>query len=435
MRFRPYLAPLAIITFGLFLRVYNLEKRVDFGFDQEVAAWWIKSFLVDHKISLIGQEISLGGIYIAPFFYYLLAPFYFLTQLYPLGGNIFITIVSFLTMAMIFAFAKQIFNKSCAMIAVFLYAIHPGIISYDITAAPSNMVMFLSVSTAFILTKQKRTIRDVVLLGIIFGATFSVHPTAILLIAISFFVFILEKQKPDFKKFLALVIPVIIFISPLIFFELRHHGLILHNIIFSQSLNSNDLFSMVNLMLVYWAGILVSSDQFFVKMPLFLLVTWIFFRTPGPILKSWLIIPLVFAVIYPHHIPEYYFLLTIPVMLIFTVGFLNREGFKRVVLFIIVVASVFMSLTQFKSIENKLSLFYKNQAVDYVVKQANNEPFMIYYDNDPGLNAGFRYLFWWHKAILAENSPRKFLIVVPASRQKDIPGATFGQVKIVTLAW
>ena len=70
-----------IIILGTILRAANLEKAAAFNYDQEVAAFWLKNLLVDHKFSLIGQEISVGGVYIAPFFYYLMAPFYALFNL------------------------------------------------------------------------------------------------------------------------------------------------------------------------------------------------------------------------------------------------------------------------------------------------------------------------------------------------------------------
>ena len=72
---------LLTLAFGLFLRIYRLEELAGFDFDQEKAAFWIRDFLIHGKISLIGQEISTGGIFIGPLYFYLLSPFYFLLNM------------------------------------------------------------------------------------------------------------------------------------------------------------------------------------------------------------------------------------------------------------------------------------------------------------------------------------------------------------------
>ena len=73
-----------IFGFFVFLRFYNLDKRVIFDWDQERDAWVIKQILSEKKLTLIGPRV-LGpeGFFLGPFFTYLLAPFYLLTSLHP----------------------------------------------------------------------------------------------------------------------------------------------------------------------------------------------------------------------------------------------------------------------------------------------------------------------------------------------------------------
>lgn len=440
MRFRNYFLPVAIILVGLALRLYQLEQRSGFDFDQETAAWWIKNLVVDHKISLIGQEISTGGVFIGPFFYYLLTPFYLLTKLYPLGGNIFVTFIALLTMIMIYHFTKLVFNKSCAAITTFLYAINPGIINFDRTVAPSNMIVLLSISTAYLLIKFPKSWLDRFLLGIILGLTFSVHPTAVLLIPIAVIYFFFSKERLNLKQFLLIILPIVLLILPLVFFNFRHGGLIVNNIvstIFSGEGSPfnliNRFFSMSQLLLVYWAGTLISNDSFLVKLPLFVLAIWVFLKNSGLLLKIWVLVSLTALIFYPRHVPEYYFLLLTPVVLIYTVGFLQKSRIKKIILLIIILASVFLSIFRLKYYDNKLGLYYKNAAVEYIVDQANDQPFTVYYSNEPGLGFGFNYLFWWQKAKIADKMPKKFLIVVPISDRIYRPSQDFGNIKVVIL--
>lgn len=430
-----------IFLLGLFLRIHNLEQLAGFDFDQEVAAFWIRDFVVNHKLSLIGQEISVGGVYIAPFFYYLLTPFYLLTKLYPLGGNIFVTFVAIVTMIMIYRFTKQVFNHKSAVIATFLYAIHPGIINFDRTVAPSNLIILLSVSTASILVKLHKNWFDFLLLGIIFGLTFSVHPTAVALIPITILYFLVKKEKVGRKNILLMVFPATILFSPLVFFDLRHHGLMIHNIftaLFSgQGLALanfiSSIFERTQLLLVYWAGMLISNDNLIFKLPLFALAIWIFFKSSGIILKLWVLVSLVVLVVYPRHVPEYYFLLLTPIVLIYTVGYLTKSRIGQGLLTVIIIISVAVSILQFRSPDNKLGLYYKNEAVKYIISQSKGLPFTVYYSNKPGQNFGFNYLFWWHQAKIADKMPKKFLIVVPVSERIYHPSRDFGRIKVFPL--
>src|SRR5436190_2047930 len=76
MRNKYTLLLLAILVFGLFLRFWNFPNWFNFNFDQETQAWVVKSLVVDHKPNLIGLETSVGGMFIGPYFNYLLVPFY-----------------------------------------------------------------------------------------------------------------------------------------------------------------------------------------------------------------------------------------------------------------------------------------------------------------------------------------------------------------------
>lgn len=441
MRFRFYLLPAAVIILGLFFRLYQLEQRAVFDFDQEMAAWWVKNLVADHKISLIGQEISVGGVFIGPFFYYLLTPFYLLTKLYPLGGNIFVSFIALLTMIMIYCFTKRIFNTFSAVITTFLYAIHPGIVGYDRTVAPSNMIIFLSVSLAYFLTKTSKNLWHFLFLGTILGLSFSVHPTAVLLFPITIIYFLIKREKIRIKEFLLIVIPILFLVSPLIFFDLRHNWFIARNVFIAIFLQQGGilfslitrLFSMIQLLLVFWAGTLISNDSFFIKLPLFILAVWVFFKSSGLVLKLWLLIPLAAMVFYPRHVPEYYFLLLTPIVLIYTVGFLQKTIIGKVLLGIVIFASVVISVSWFKSSDNLLGLYYKNEVVKYLINQANNQPFTVYYSNEPGEAFGFSYLFWWHKAKTVDKMPKKFLIVIPISNGIYHSGENFGKIKVVML--
>ncbi len=405
-----------IIILGLFLRFYNLEKLAVFDYDQEIAAVWLKNFLVDHKFSLIGQEISLGGICIAPFFYYLMAPFYWLADLNPLAGNIFVTLISLLTMIILYKWSRN-------HLALFLYAIHPGIINFDRVVAPSNMAVLLSTATAYFLAKIHKSKLDFLILGTILGLTFSVHPPTILLIPVCLIYLFLKKEKVNIVFFL----PIIILISPLIIFEIRHNFLMTSNVL--KSFGNGEYYPLIfravinlKLFLIYWAGILISSDLFFIKYPLMGLVIWLWLKNKDLIFRLWTILPFLFLVFYPRPAPEYYLQMITPIVLVYSL-----KNLPKVVMLVIIVASIFFSTQSFVKQTNLLSFYYKNQAVTSLPK---NIPVTIYYSSDPGQNWGFNYLFWWHKVNVINNASQKYLFIVPASREPQTRGTLFGAINV-----
>src|SRR3989344_882557 len=411
-----------IIILGTILRGANLEKAAAFNYDQEVAAFWLKNLLVDHKFSLIGQEISVGGVYIAPFFYYLMAPFYALFNLNPLAGNVFVTLVSIFTLIAIYKLGKQVFSTSVGLFISFLYAIHPGIIAYDKTVAPSNLIVLLSTALVLVLTKKAKGVKEYVFIGMLLGLSFSVHPTAVLLVAIS--VIFVE------KKFLPLIFLIIfIFVSPLLLFDLRHDWLNIANTLklFSFSQTGDFVWRFtesIELWLVYWAGIIVSSDMVFIKYPLMGLAIVIWFKAKS-FFKIWTIIPLIFVLFYPRHVPEYYLLILTPIVLVYTLGILNKK-----VRVLILILGIYFAVKNIDFSDNPTGLYYKIQAVNSIPK---NRPVTVYFSNDLGQNWGFSYLFWRQNVDITADSTLKYLIIIPASREPQTRGDLFGAIKVAKI--
>lgn len=418
-----------IILLGLALRIWQLEKRAVFDFDQEIAAWWVKGLLIDHKFSLIGQELSVGGVFSAPFFFYLLAPFYFLFNLNPIAGNVFVSLVSVATIVMVYKLGKTLFSKSVGLFAALLYAVHSGINLYDRVVAQSNLVMFVSVSVFYLLVQKNKRWWQYLLLGLALGLTFSVHPTAVLLIPIVLIYLGKRKELPW------VVVPILLLLLPLIIFDLRHHFLNLTNAI--SVLSGGASFSGVSLVshvwleaklvLIYWAGLLASSGFWPIRTACILLAVFVLIKTPSRLFRLFLLVPLVFLSLYPRHVPEFYLLLLTPVLIIYSVAQLPKWF-----LVALVVANFFITLKNFSIPLFQNGLYYKKQAVEYIINQSSGQPFSVYYSNDPGQGYGFSYLFYWYKAVPQDGTSRKFQIVVPAGREKG-DGKLFGEIKVIEL--
>jgi len=74
---------LIILVIFLFFRFYRINQRVQFDWDQERDAQVIKEILSGHLTLLGPRVLGPDKFFLAPYFYYLLTPFYLLTNLHP----------------------------------------------------------------------------------------------------------------------------------------------------------------------------------------------------------------------------------------------------------------------------------------------------------------------------------------------------------------
>ena len=83
---RAYLFLLAILLIGAFLRFYRLGEMAAFDFDQEYASNFAYSVIKEFPVQLIGQQLSVEGLFMGPLYFYYLVPFFALFNLHPFGG-------------------------------------------------------------------------------------------------------------------------------------------------------------------------------------------------------------------------------------------------------------------------------------------------------------------------------------------------------------
>ena len=84
-KFQKYILPFCIVfLLFAFLRFYNLERRIEFSWDQEQFSTQIREIVRDNKFTLLGPRVTDDkGFFLAPYFTYLLLPFYLTTNLHP----------------------------------------------------------------------------------------------------------------------------------------------------------------------------------------------------------------------------------------------------------------------------------------------------------------------------------------------------------------
>src|SRR3989344_3787237 len=110
-RLKKFLTPLnlfvlLVLLVALFVRVYRVDQILAFHYDQGRDALVIWDLINKGKLFLIGPVTGIAGIFRGPFYYYLMAPFYFLGKGSPIWPSVFLAITSVFGLGLMYYLAK-----------------------------------------------------------------------------------------------------------------------------------------------------------------------------------------------------------------------------------------------------------------------------------------------------------------------------------------
>lgn len=412
---------IVVLLIGLFFRTYQLVERFGFGHDADLYSWIVKDIAVNHHFRLIGQLTSSEGIFIGPFFYYMLIPFYIFFGMDPIGSAYLTPMIGILTIVSLYFVLSKIFNRKVGIIAAFLQAVLLVTIASDRWVVPTITTKLWAIWFLYTLLLLVRgNFKVLPLLGILIGLIWHVHLALLpVLLAVPFALYF-SKKMPNVKQISFGLLSVIVTSLPLILFELRHNFIqtkslflsfsISHggeigwhkflNVLAMISKNTDALFLAPNplpdnLKLAFTTLVLLSSfilikNKILNKSQLALLFIWI----------AGVVAYFTFSSIL---ISEYYFanleiiFITIASLLVYTIYKSSNLGkyLMLILLFGLFIKNVYFYLT------------YEPYHIGYVEKKAitkfiitdskeKNFPCVaVNYITPPGENVGFRYLFYF----------------------------------------
>lgn len=213
-----FLLVLGIIFLSFFLRIYEIESRSPFGWDQIDNAWKAKNIIVNNEYPLLGMQAKgSSGIFIGPFYYYFVAIFYFITNLDPIASGIVAGVSSLFSMIVLFFILKKIFSTGVAIIALTLNGFTVGVILFERVQWPVNFIPIIGLLIFFSLYKIAiGNVKYILLLALSFGISLHIHFTVlfypiIILLTLPFF----PRTKETLKYMLFGSLIVIPFIIPI----------------------------------------------------------------------------------------------------------------------------------------------------------------------------------------------------------------------------
>jgi len=407
---------LVFFFFAIF-RFYNLDKRIIFDWDQERDANIIKQLLVDHKLTLIGPRVvSESGFFLGPYFTYLLAPFYLLTNLHPQGLIYFIIFYNIIFFAFSYLILKKIYGLNQSLGFLFLWAINFLLVEYDVIPWNSILIPLGVVMTWLFLYRifKNNATEDWFLLGLVLGFFVNMHFQFIFMILFSAFFLVLyqiKKKAFDLKKIFVAKLSFLAMFIPLLIFDLRHNFINGKQFInfFFTNLNKNvfDPFAWIPVLTNFFYPLLLIKNTLLTVVFYLLLITTnvVLIKRSKNFFKIFylsslilLVITPIFFILYGKRPSEYYFLYLYPFIFILLIQFFLK--FKAVrILYLLVLLNLIFSYGHLKRIlkVNLLGLLYKDKIVTTIKKDLGNRSSDISRDLGIGRDTGFGYLIDYYK--------------------------------------
>ena len=446
-----------ILLIGLFFRSYQVVERFEFAHDGDLYSWIVKDVVVNHHSRLIGQLTSAPGIFIGSLFYYLLIPFFLLSNMDPIGVVLLGIFVGIFTILSYYFTLSKLFNRSVGIFAAFLQAVLIPTIGFDRWIVPTLPTKLWAIWYLYSLIMISRgNFSTLPILGILIGLIWQIHLAlfpALLALPVALF---LSHKKPPLKQMLFFLATFFITSTPLILFEMRH------NFMQSLSLTANlteggvgengfpKLIQVLNMVAKNTSSLLqpYSLPENMRLLFLFLIVALTFILIKNKLLKvgeviillAWFLGVVSFFSFSHTSISEYYFsnleiiFITIISLLLTLLVKSSKLGLILIVtlLFIVFIKNFFFFISL-----NTYNVGYvdRKATVDFIAQDANSRAFPCFgitYITKVGDNVGFRYFLYLKNQHLVHPSLNVpvYNIVIPSELSSEVK-QKFGHIGII----
>lgn len=214
---------LVIVIIGMYLRFYRIDSIQEFGWDQARDAWKTRD-IIKGQIVLNGPRTGIGHMHLGPLWYYLLVPFYYLTNLDPKGAIYLNIIVNLFNFIAIFFTTKKIYGDKAALFVSFIYATNKYLIGINQTAWNVSPIPGVAVIIFYSIYKIifESNYKWIFILSFLTGLFSHLHFSVVFLPLIILLSLILAKDKKKLLIYGLASLPLcLIWLLPIVFYDLQ----------------------------------------------------------------------------------------------------------------------------------------------------------------------------------------------------------------------
>ncbi|MBU0619232.1 hypothetical protein KKD62_03285 [Patescibacteria group bacterium] len=212
----------------LFLRLYQLEKQMNFTADQGL--FFSKSWQIwqNKELTLLGPPTSMiyqgRQFFQGPVIYYSIILLLLMAGWSPLIVSVSFIFLNLLATLLVYLGVKKLAGSLSALTAFFLIAINPILIYFSQFLWNPNFLLLITPVLFYLLISfwQKTSLFKLFLIGFILGLGLQFH-FQYLLISFLLVIWLIFRFRLKARQFLLLLLGFIVGYFPLIVFELRHN--------------------------------------------------------------------------------------------------------------------------------------------------------------------------------------------------------------------
>ncbi len=428
-----------ILIAAFFLRVYRIGTVLGFYFDQGRDAGVIWDLIHLHKFFLIGPTTGLPGIFRGPYYYYLIAPFYFLGKGNPIWPSIFLSFTTILAIILIYYLGTKFVSRVTGIIAAIIASFSFYIVMASRWLSNPTPMILLSMVLILCLYKiaefKKTSKQNInvgwwwVLLAAVSGLSlFNFGSSGEFFYFPALFVFVIWQRPnwPNIKYFLLSVFVFVMTFAPLVLFDLKHSHILLNNFLSTFGSNGGSFKTVTSFIFqertkfyydAFTNKLFDARSQREIILMAIVLVSFLaslpktFKQNGTKILLLLLISPIIglyfyqgnYGVLYDYYMTGYYLIF----ILLFSIGLgqiwkftIAGKLFVIYFIFLFLMANVPLVLSRVSDRCNTLeSICFVNQkqAIDWIYNDAakSNNKFNVDVYVPPVIPYAYDYLFEW----------------------------------------
>lgn len=425
-----------ILAAALFLRTYRVGDLTGFYFDQGRDAKVIWDLWHSGKTFLIGPTTGIEGIFLGPFYYYLIAPFYLIGNGNPIMVSYALALINVIGIYVIYQVGSKYFDRLTGILAALLITFSlPLTQAHRWLSNPTPLPLFsaLALLLIFKIINGHKSIWLWPLLGLVLGLSLQLEAASAVffLPATLIIVLIFRKSVVWHKSALLFFIGFGLTLIPQAWFNFRHQNILVNS--FERFLVSEKSFTPVltnfykDRLSFYYGSFSEKlfldrsiANIFFVVFAILAVLAFKFLHKKSvTVLLIWCLTPLTLLLFYHGnngYVWDYYFTGIFSVFFLFVAVvlaavFQNIKCLKPLIglLVLIFIATNCFHLHNYLFAglngETNVVLGTSLPAVDWVFKDAGNRQFNVDVYVPPVISHAYDYLFLWQGDTVFHRQP------------------------------
>ncbi len=215
-----------LILTAAFFRFYKISDYVVFLGDEGRDMIVMRNIFLNKDIPFLGPTASVGGFYLGPIYYWMAAPFLFITNYNPVGPSYMVAIFGLATVLLLYKLVRDTIGFWPAIFTSFLYATAPLIVRYSRSSWNPNPMPFFSLLLVYFIYLAVKNNRYIYYFGVgaCFGIAIQLHYLGLVLAPLSALIILLNEKLKRIPVIVSLItIGSIITFSPFLIFEVKNH--------------------------------------------------------------------------------------------------------------------------------------------------------------------------------------------------------------------